>query len=195
MTKPGMNVTVKTWCPTYGPQMGFLVTHDESISISDYFTVRENDEVVFRPTCHYAYHPCADAVASAIEAIGSGDVPTEENWKILEKEVVSGMDELGVLLFGHAKNAYWYGSQLDIESARKRAPNQNATALQVTSAIIAGMTWALENPQAGLVEPDEMDYKRCLEIQHEYISPVRGHYTDWNPLKNRRNELNENFDF
>lgn len=28
MTKPGMNVTVKTWCPTYGPQMGFLVTHD-----------------------------------------------------------------------------------------------------------------------------------------------------------------------
>jgi homospermidine synthase len=57
MTKPGMNVTVKSWCPTYGAQFGFLVTHDESISISDYFTVRENDEVVYRPTCHYAYHP------------------------------------------------------------------------------------------------------------------------------------------
>jgi homospermidine synthase len=61
------------------------------------------------------------------------------------------MDELGVLLFGHAKNAYWYGSQLDIKSARERAPNQNATALQVTSSIIAGMVWAIENPQAGLV--------------------------------------------
>jgi homospermidine synthase len=80
----------------------------------------------------------------------------------LEKEIVTGMDELGVLLYGHAKNAYWYGSQLTIEDTRKRAPNQNATALQVTSAIIAGMTWALENPQSGLVEPDEMDYKRCL---------------------------------
>lgn len=53
------------------------------------------------------------------------------------------MDELGVLLFGHSKNAYWYGSQLDIKSARVRAPNQNATALQVTSSIIAGMVWAI----------------------------------------------------
>jgi len=61
------------------------------------------------------------------------------------------MDELGVLLFGHSKNAYWYDSQLDIKSARERAPNQNANALQVTSFIIAGMVWAIENPQAGLV--------------------------------------------
>lgn len=105
------------------------------------------------------------------------------------------MDELGVLLYGHSKNAYWYGSQLDIESTRKRAPNQNATALQVTSAVIAGMVWALENPEAGLVECDEMDYKRCLEVQHDYISPVRGYYTDWNPLKNIRHNLNkEDFD-
>jgi homospermidine synthase len=160
MTKPGMNVTVKSWCPTYGPQVGFLITHDEAISIADFFTVRENGEVKFRPTCHYAYHPCPDALTSSFEAIGSGS--ELEKQRILEKEIVTGMDELGVLLYGHAKNAYWYGSQLTIEDTRKRAPNQNATALQVTSAIIAGMTWALENPQSGLVEPDEMDYKRCL---------------------------------
>jgi homospermidine synthase len=56
---------------------------------------------------------------------------------------VTGTDELGVLLYGHSKNAYWYGSQLSIEDTRKRAPNQNATALQVTSAAIAGIAWAL----------------------------------------------------
>jgi homospermidine synthase len=195
MTKPGMNVTVKSWCPTYGPQFGFLITHDESISIADYFTLREEDKVVFRPTVHYAYHPCGDAIASALETVGSGEYPRSNDWKILEKEVVSGMDELGVLLYGHAKNAYWYGSQLDIESTRQRAPNQNATALQVTSAMLAGMVWALENPEAGLCEPDEMDFRRCLEVQHEYISPVNGYYTDWTPLHNRRSELvNDNFD-
>lgn len=48
MTKPGMNVTVKSWCPTYGPQFGFLITHDESISIADYFTVKKDDKVVYR---------------------------------------------------------------------------------------------------------------------------------------------------
>lgn len=48
-----------------------------------------------------------------------------------------------MLLYGHKKNAYWYGSQLNIQDTRKRAESQNATALQVTSAIIAGMVWAL----------------------------------------------------
>jgi homospermidine synthase len=52
-----MNTQVKTWCPTLGPQFGFLVTHDESISIAEYFTVKEGDKLVYRPTCHYAYHP------------------------------------------------------------------------------------------------------------------------------------------
>jgi homospermidine synthase len=41
MTKPGMNVMVKSWCPTLGPQSGFLISHDEAISISDFFTLKE----------------------------------------------------------------------------------------------------------------------------------------------------------
>jgi homospermidine synthase len=36
-----------------------------------------------------------------------------------------------------------------------------------------------------------MDYKMCLDIQEEYISPVKGYYTDWNPLKNRKNDLTD----
>lgn len=100
-----------------------------------------------------------------MELIGSGIYPPKEHCKVLEKEIVTGTDELGVLLYGHAKNAYWYGSQLSIENTRKRAPDQNATALQVTSAVIAGMAWALKNPEAGFVEPDHMDYKECLDIQ------------------------------
>ena len=56
-----------------------------------------------------------------------------------------------MLLYGHEKNAYWYGSQLSIHDTRKRVDSQNATGLQVTSAVLAGMVWALENPKAGLV--------------------------------------------
>ena len=99
-----------------------------------------------------------------------------------EDELVDGIDELGVLLYGHDKNAYWYGSQLSLEEARALAPYQNATGLQVTSAVLAGMVWALENPKAGIVEADEMDYRRCLEVQMPYLGPVKGYYTDWTPL-------------
>jgi homospermidine synthase len=65
-----MNTTIKTWCPTPGPQVGFMVTHDEAISISDYYTVKEGDNVVYRPTCHYAYHPCEDAISSCFGILG-----------------------------------------------------------------------------------------------------------------------------
>src|SRR5690606_19971633 len=91
----------------------------------------------------------------------------------------------GVLLYGHARNAYWYGSQLSIEETRRLAPYQNATGLQVTSAVLAGMVWALENPDRGVVEADEMDFRRCLEVQRPYLGPVVGRYTDWTPLKDR----------
>jgi homospermidine synthase len=37
--RPGAITRVHTWCPTPGPQFGFLVTHNEAISIADYYTV------------------------------------------------------------------------------------------------------------------------------------------------------------
>ncbi len=185
LLRPGANTRVRSWCPTPGPQYGFLVTHNESISIADYFTVRENGKVVYRPTCHYAYHPADDAVLSLHELFGSGGRRQSDGHILEENEIVDGIDELGVLLYGHAKNAYWYGSRLSIEETRHLAPWQNATGLQVTSAVIAGMAWALENPEAGIVGADEMDFRRCLEIQRPYLGPVTGVYTDWTPLENR----------
>jgi homospermidine synthase len=194
LLRPGGDTRVRSWCPTPGPQRGFLVTHNESISIADWFTVREREKVVYRPTCHYAYHPTNDAVSSLHELFGSGGKRQSDEHVLEESELVDGIDELGVLLYGHAKNAYWYGSRLSIEETRRLAPDQNATGLQVTSAVIAGIAWALENPQAGIVEADDMDFRRCLEIQRPYLGPVTGQYTDWTPLENRGELFPEDLD-
>jgi homospermidine synthase len=185
LLQPGANTRVRSWCPTPGAQYGFLVTHNESISISDYFTLRDGGKVVYRPTCHYAYHPANDAVLSLNELFGKAGVRQAESHILGENELVDGVDELGVLLYGHKKNAYWFGSQLSLDETRDLAPYQNATGLQVTSAVLAGMVWALENPNAGIVEADEMDYRRCLDVQRPYLGPVGGFYTDWTPLTDR----------
>jgi homospermidine synthase len=194
LLQPGANTRVRSWCPTPGAQYGFLVTHNESISIADYFTVRDGKEVKYRPTCHYAYHPANDAVLSLHEMFGAAGKKQPVNHILDENEIVDGIDELGVLLYGHKKNAYWYGSQLSIEETRKIAPYQNATGLQVSSAVLAGMVWALENPKAGIVEADDMDYKRCLEVQMPYLGPVIGQYTDWTPLAGRPGFFPEDID-
>ena len=109
-------------------------------------------------------------------------------------EIETGMDELGVLLMGHKKNAYWYGSQLTIEEARKLAPYQNATGLQVTVGVLGGVIWAMENSRRGVVEADEMDFERVMEIIEPYLGKMTGAYTDWTPLKNRGSLFPEDVD-
>ena len=192
--RPGGDTRVKSWVPGVGPQMGLLVTHNEALSISDYYTVRDaDDNAIYRPTCHYAYHPCNDAVLSLYETNGAGILP-EKKHILTADEILSGNDDLGVLLYGHSKGAMWYGSRLSIDETRKLAPYQNATGMQVTSAVLAGMVWAIENPTQGFVEADEMDHVRCLEVQRPYLGSVECHYTDWTPLSNRINKFEEDID-
>ena len=185
LTRPGAGTRVRSWTPTAKAQHAYLVTHNEAISIADYYTVKVNGQAVYRPTCHYAYHPADDAVLSLHEMAGAEWQRQPKSHILTESEILDGIDELGVLLFGHAKGAYWYGSQLSVEEARALAPHQNATGLQVTSAVLAGMVWALENPKAGVIEADAMDFARCLEVQMPYLGPVIGTYTDWTPLQHR----------
>ncbi len=194
LEQPGADTRVRSWTPTAGAQYGFLVTHNEAISIADYLTLRDGRKVVYRPTCHYAYHPCNDAVLSLHEQFGQAGVAQDEFYILDEHDIVDGIDELGVLLYGHKKNAYWFGSQLSIEETRRLVPYQNATGLQVTSAVLAGMVWALENPNAGIVETEEMDHRRCLEVQTPYLGSVVGRYTDWTPLTGRPGLFAEDID-
>ncbi len=158
-----MATRVRSWTPLNGPYHGFLITHSEAISIADYFAVRKDAQVLYRPTVHYAYHPSDAAVLSVHEFCGR-NYQIQDRKRIMMDDITKGIDELGVLLAGHKKNAYWYGSQLSIEEARALAPYNNATSLQVTAAVLAGMVWAMENPNNGITEPDEMDFRRTLAI-------------------------------
>src|SRR6202163_2995978 len=70
LTQPGAATRVRTWTPRAGHFHGFCITHAEAVSIADYFTVREGAQVAYRPTVHYAYHPCDSAVVSVHELAG-----------------------------------------------------------------------------------------------------------------------------
>ncbi len=194
LDRPGAKTVVRTWTPKHGNFLGRAVTHNEAISIADYFTVRNwLNKAVYRPTVHYAYRPCDAAMLSLEECLGK-ELQLQEEKRVMVNEIETGMDELGVLLMGHKKGAYWYGSQLTIEEARALAPYQNATGLQVTAAVLGGIIWAMENPTQGLVEADEIDFQRILEIAQPYLGTVTGAYTDWTPLKDRESSFTENID-
>jgi homospermidine synthase len=184
LLRPGASIRVRTWTPMAGPLHGFLITHNESISIADYYSVIEDGTVRYRPTVHYAYHPCDDAVLSVHEMAG-GNWQQQPKQRLMMNEIRSGVDELGVLLMGHERGAYWYGSRLSIEQARALAPHNNATSLQVTAAVLGGLVWAMENPRAGILEADTLDHARVLGVAEPYLGDMVGAYSDWTPLLDR----------
>ncbi|HYP63977.1 MAG TPA: saccharopine dehydrogenase NADP-binding domain-containing protein, partial [Acidocella sp.] len=96
LNRPGASTRVRTWTPNEGPFHSFLITHNEAISIADYFTVTENGAATYRPTVHYAYHPCDDAVLSVHELAGK-NWEMQPSQRLMQDEIVSGIDELGVL--------------------------------------------------------------------------------------------------
>lgn len=191
--RPGAGTRVRSWTPLQGPYHGFLITHGESISIADHLTLRKDGKITYRPTVHYAYYPCDDAVLSLHELAGNNWRPQGKH-RILRDEIVEGMDELGVLLMGNEKGVYWYGSRLTIEQARELAPYNSATSLQVVAGILGGIVWVLRNPNAGVVEPDDIDYREVLEVASPYLGELVGEYSDWTPLRNRTDLFEEPID-
>ncbi|MBX6323386.1 MAG: homospermidine synthase [Rhodospirillaceae bacterium] len=190
LNQPGCATRVRSWTPIGGPLIGFLVTHGESISLADYFTVWEDGRPVYRPTVHYAYHPCNDAVLSVLELMMRNWRP-QEKARILGPEIVEGIDELGALLMGDF-GALWYGSQLGIDEARRLlGPQFNATSIQIAAPVMAGAMWMIEHPDRGLLEPEDLDHEYVLDICRPYLGPVVAVRSDWTPLKGRSVLFNE----
>lgn len=184
LNRPGASTRVRSWTPGSGPMHGFLITHGESISIADLLTVGDPGSPSYRPTVHYAYHPCNDAVLSLLELAGR-NWRIQDRQRVLKDEIVSGIDELGVLLMGHARGAYWYGSQLSIDQARALCPHNSATSLQVAAPVMAGVLWAIANPACDVVEPDDLPFDEILRLCRPYLGDVVGVYSDWTPLADR----------
>lgn len=183
LNKMGINTWVRSWVPEGGEIVGMVVRHGEAFTISDYLTVWEDEKPIYRPTVHYAYMPCDNAIISLYELRGR-NYEMQPRIRIMENEIISGKDELGVLLLGHDLTGWWVGSQLDIHEARRLVPNQNATTLQVAASVLGAVFWMIKNPRMGYNVPDNKPHHEVLEVANPYLGPCPSVQTDWTPLTN-----------
>jgi homospermidine synthase len=184
LTQPGSTTWVRSWVPTYGSIHGMVIRHGEAFTISDYLTVYEDDEPVYRPTVHYAYLPADAAIASWQECRMNG-YRLQKNQRIMSDDIISGKDELGILLLGHDLTAWWIGAQLDIDETRELVEHQNATTLQVAASVLGAVAWILENPDRGLCTPEKLDHDLVLGVAEPYLGPCPSLQADWTPLSDR----------
>lgn len=184
LAQMGMNTYVRSWVPEGGEIIGMVVRHGEAFTMSDHLTVWENGKPIYRPTVHYAYLPTDAAIASLHELKMSG-YQLQEKQRIMNDEIISGKDELGVLLLGHDLTGWWVGSQLDIHETRQLVQHQNATTLQVAASVLGAVAWMIKNPKRGLCVPDDLPHREVLEVATPYLGPCPSVQTDWTPLRNR----------
>lgn len=184
LSQMGINTLVRSWVPTSGEIIGMVVRHGEAFTISDHLTVRaENGRPLYRPTVHYAYHPCDSAIVSLWE-LKMRNYEMQPEQRILQNEITDGMDELGVLLLGHDLNGWWVGSQLDIHETRRLVPGQNATTLQVAASILGAVAYMVTHPDLGLCVADDLPHEDILAVANPYLGPCPSVQTDWTPLTN-----------
>ncbi|MBU4269565.1 saccharopine dehydrogenase NADP-binding domain-containing protein [Candidatus Dependentiae bacterium] len=178
----GMNTLVRSWVPS-GEINGMVIRHGEAFGLSDRLTVWKNGKAIYRPTVHYAYCPCDSAIASLHE-LRMKQYNVQKKQRILNDDIIDGRDELGVLLMGHDFNSWWIGSALDIHTARKLVPHQQATTLQVAVSVVGAALWMIKNPKEGFLLPDDIDHEFILNFATPYIEPFISIQSDWTPLKN-----------
>ncbi|HEY0519091.1 MAG TPA: saccharopine dehydrogenase C-terminal domain-containing protein [Ilumatobacteraceae bacterium] len=191
IARPGMETWVRSWVPA-GEIRGMVIRHGEALTINDHLTVWDDDgNALYRPTVHYAYCPSDAAVNSVLE-LRMRNWQMQSQQRILNDEITTGEDQLGVLLMGHPYTSWWTGSLLSIDQARAILPHQSATTLQVAGSIVAAVSWMIEHPNEGVCVPDDLPWRDVLEVATPYLGTMWSGPTDWDPLTTR-NDLFASF--
>jgi homospermidine synthase len=189
LSQPGAVTRALTWTPHIGPTLGLVITHMEALTMAHWLTIGPVHRPHWRPTVHYAYRPCDDALLSLHELAGAGwRLPTLQ--RHLGDDIVGGADELGVLIGGPSGGALWLGSRLTAADARQAAPGNNATTLQVAAGVMAAAVWATRHPDRGLLEPEDLPHDEILSLARPYLGTVAALRTDWTPLDSRGPDMN-----
>jgi homospermidine synthase len=181
LARMGINTWVRSWVPDYCIH-GMVVRHGEAFTISDHLTVWKGGKAVYRPTVHYAYCP-SDAAIISLNELRGRDCQLQPQVRIMRDEITGGADILGALIMGHPYQSWWTGSDLSIEESRRLVPHQNATTMQVAISAVAAAMWMIDNPERGVLVPDDLPHEFVLKVSRPYLGKFISTRSDWTPLK------------
>jgi homospermidine synthase len=190
LSQMGMNTWVRSWIP-HQEIVGMVIRHGEAFTLSDSLSVWKNKQCVYRPTVHYAYMPCHETLASLHE-LRCRNYRLQPKTRIMRDEITSGEDILGALLMGSRYTSWWTGSVLSIEEARRLAPHQNATTVQVAIGVTAAVMWMIEHPREGVCVPDDLPHEQILRVAKPYLGRFLSVPSDWTPFANYEVFFKEN---
>jgi homospermidine synthase len=164
-----------------GQIIGVLIRHGEAYTISDFLTTKDGK---YRPTVYYCYLAC-DSTMASLQELRANDYKCLPRQRIAyDNDISGGADTLGCMIGGYDdKHVWWCGSSLNIEDACNLVPLQNATTVQVAIGVVSAICWMLENPTAGIVDPEDIDHEYILKVAKPYLGNFISKEFEWSPVK------------
>ena len=184
----------KTYYPK-GKFNGFIVPHEETITIAQYLEVKEKESVIYRPTVVFIYSPCDFAVEYLKRARVKKDLNASEKAvesyekrlivkgfkypkksKIIYKENIrKGTEYVGVLLLGNNFNPVWVGNRIEksfLYKDKKTSYWQTPTITPVSMSALSAACWMIEHKnEGGIYFPDDIkEYRKIIGFAEKYIS-------------------------
>jgi homospermidine synthase len=204
-----METQAQSYTPGYGNYLGYLIRHEENITIGETLSTYKNEidgsgnkVKDWSPSVYYVYHPSASTMESLYE-LRERNYEYQENIRLMTHEITEGADELGLTFFLENGDVFWIGSLLDIDEARELFENKlnhrmNATVVQVAGGYLSGIMRVIElsneGKKQGVLVPDDMPYKHIYKT----MEPFYGEFIfmnvkdKWNPsFRNRSFTFNK----
>lgn len=176
----------KTYYPK-GKFEGFIVPHEETITIAKSLEVKEGEKILYRPTVVFLYSPCEHAV-KYLENARNGDVTfskettvirgfkyPEKSEIIYKENIKKGTEYVGVLLLGSKFDPVWVGNRIKksfLYKDKKTSFWQTPTITPVAMSALAATCWMIKHKeQGGIYFPDDIiEYKEIVNLAEKYIS-------------------------
>ena len=183
----------KTYYPK-GKFEGFLVPHEETITIAKSLEVKNGEEVIYRPTVIFLYSPCDYAVKYLEKARVNNylhpdkNKPQDDNISIIrgfkypkrdeivyKENIKRGTEYVGVLLLGSKFDPVWVGNRIKknfLYKDKRASFWQTPTITPVAMSALAVTCWMIKNKdKGGIYFPDDIkDYKEIIKFAEKYIS-------------------------
>ncbi len=188
-----INKMGKTYC-SKGMFEGFLVPHEETITIAKALEVMKEGKVIYRPTVIFLYSPC-DFAVKYLEKAKVNDYlcpninkPQDDNISIIrgfkypekseivyKENIKRGTEYVGVLLLGSKFDPVWIGNRIKknfLYKDKKASFWQTPTITPVAMSALSATCWMIKHKdKGGIYFPDDInEYKDIINFAEKYIS-------------------------
>lgn len=194
-------LAVENKCFTFYPEgtfQGFLVPHEETVSIAKSLEVCCDGKVIYRPSVMFLYSPCRfareyfskakvneypepnpekplDCENKNEQTIVRGHIYPKHMKIVYKEDITSGTEYVGVLLMGENFDPVWVGNRIELPFLYKKSKGsywQTPTITPVAMSALGAVCWMIKNKdEGGIYFPEDIgDYKYILKTAEKYIS-------------------------